>query len=289
VTVWVRRLVLGALIVFGAVLFVRSPDDPTFTPRDANAEVMADLSYARPGLEPHERQLLDVYLPRDRTGPVPAVVWIHGGGWVSGDKSDPMGPSEWTERGIAVVAVNYRLADDDAAIADAVADTHAALDHVFVNAASWGIDPGRVALYGHSAGGHLGVLLAVGDAPVVGAVAAGAPLDLVELLDPDVATMGGLIGEDAVDFTRSALGCVRVDRVCEELAEAMSPTRLPSDATPILVIHGDADRFVAVGQARGFDVAHARSPSVVVRVVPGAGHVFFAEEAFAFLEPLLFA
>lgn len=283
-----RLALLVVSIAVGMILLAAQSrrSDPTYTPVDAGARLIADVAYDGPGETAHPAHRLDVYLPAEPVEPMPAVVWIHGGGWVAGDKSDPMGPADWTDDGVAVVAVNYRLGPG-ATIGDAVSDVRAALAHVRRSAGAWGLDPERIGLYGHSAGGHLVAMVAASDEPLAGVVVAGAPLDLVALIDGNGSAFVGLEGAEVVDFVSRALGCVTVDSDCRSSAEAMSPALLPNDESPVLVIHGDADRFVPVDHARAYAEAHGDEPPTTVSIVPGADHEFFAAEAREFLLPRL--
>ncbi len=109
---------------------------------------------------------VDVYGPPAGCPPVPVVFWVHGGGWSTGDKANPSTATKaaWAaENGWALVAVNYRLSAPGAGV---VWPTHgqdvaAAVGHTLDHAAELGIDPQRVALMGHSAGGHLVSIVSV--------------------------------------------------------------------------------------------------------------------------------
>src|SRR5712671_3590392 len=69
-------------------------------------DVKRDIPYAD---KAHERQVLDVYSPPNAKD-LPVVVWIHGGGWQSGDKTDvQIKPKVFTEKGFVFVSTNYRL------------------------------------------------------------------------------------------------------------------------------------------------------------------------------------
>ncbi len=102
---------------------------------------------------------LDVYLPVG-CGPVPVVVWVHGGAWRAGDKRDP-GVEEKValanSLGAALVAVNYRLSTPGSGVLwpDHGNDVVAALAWLREVGPEHGLDPERVALIGHSAGAHL--------------------------------------------------------------------------------------------------------------------------------------
>lgn len=117
--------------------------------------VQRDLPYADPA---HERQVLDVYAPKDAKD-LPVVFWIHGGGWQTGDKKDvQLKPQAFTERGFIFVATNYRLlpAVD---IGTIVRDVAKAAGWVHKHIAEHGGDPKRLFIMGHSAGAQLAALL----------------------------------------------------------------------------------------------------------------------------------
>lgn len=107
----------------------------------------------------HERHVLDVYAPKDAKG-APIVIWIHGGGWQAGDKTDVQGkPAFFVSKGCVFVAPNYRLlphVDMPTLIGDVAKAVRWAHDH----GAKYGGDPKRLLLMGHSAGAQLAALLA---------------------------------------------------------------------------------------------------------------------------------
>ncbi len=114
-----------------------------------------DLPYrdeSSPGWDAYmeERCKLDVYYPADEEG-YPTVVWFHGGGLRGGNKSVP---SQLKERGVAVVAVNYRLFPKVKCPAY-IEDAAAAVGWTFKNIERYGGDPGLIFVSGHSAGGYL--------------------------------------------------------------------------------------------------------------------------------------
>ena len=116
---------------------------------------LKDLAYG-PGV----REVLDVYLPQTSSREAaPVVVMVHGGGWCVGDKA-AAGVTEnkvarWVDRGFVFVSINYPMvADGDDALAQA-RHVAKAVAYVQSRARSWGADPDRVVLMGHSAGAHL--------------------------------------------------------------------------------------------------------------------------------------
>src|SRR6266852_4209804 len=108
---------------------------------------------------------LDLYVPNSG-GPFPVVVWVHGGGWQTGDKSDPNPALREVNRGYAVVSINYRLQilhpaplDPNLAFPVQIKDCKAAVRWLRANAATYNLDPNRIGAWGESAGGHLSSLL----------------------------------------------------------------------------------------------------------------------------------
>ncbi len=103
-----------------------------------------------------ERCVVDVYHPVAKTG-AQVVVWFHGGGLTGGEKHIP---AELQDKGVCVVAVNYRLspkAQHPAYIEDAAA----AVAWTKKNIAKYGGDPAKIIIAGHSAGGYLALMLAL--------------------------------------------------------------------------------------------------------------------------------
>src|SRR5260370_23688541 len=148
---------------------------PTVGP---SASTLPDLPYA--ALDPAEQ--LDLYLPAAGAHPAPLLIWIHGGGWRTGDKSQITGfarpsvqaPSpgpcrdivevqvpdiaELLAKGYAVVAVNYRLTRDPVAAAP---DAKAAVPFLRANAQRFRLAPDRFAAWADSARGYSALILPV--------------------------------------------------------------------------------------------------------------------------------
>jgi acetyl esterase/lipase len=105
----------------------------------------------------HERQVLDFYkAPSDK--PTPLLFFIHGGGWVHGDKNTFNGVKAYLDAGISVVAINYRYTSQAQAagvmppVKAPLEDAARALQFVRSKAAEWNIDKQRIGASGGSAG-----------------------------------------------------------------------------------------------------------------------------------------
>ena len=119
--------------------------------------LLKDVPYANEG-----KQRMDVYLPRQPAG-APVIFMVHGGAWRLGDK-DARAVVEnkvarWVPQGFIFISTNYRLLPDTAPLEQAE-DIARALATAQAKAASWGGDPTRFILMGHSAGAHLVALVA---------------------------------------------------------------------------------------------------------------------------------
>lgn len=127
------------------------------------------LAYGDVVFGPHARHRYDVHLPSGTppAGGWPWFLWVHGGGWWQGDKTDKLQlPEAGFPYGLAFVSTNYRLSGDGA-YPQHIADVLAALRHVRANAAAYGLHPEKVGLWGNSAGAHLALVaaMATGQAP----------------------------------------------------------------------------------------------------------------------------
>ena len=135
-------------------------DDQASRSVPAGARLIADVSY---GNDPAQR--FDVYVPtQPAAGAAPVVFFVHGGGWARGDKTNGrvLEPkvAHWIAQGDIVVSTNYRMLPTP--VSQQAEDVAAAIAFAQSRAASWGGDPARFILMGHSAGAHLVALLAAG-------------------------------------------------------------------------------------------------------------------------------
>ncbi|GGN76152.1 hypothetical protein GCM10010112_48120 [Actinoplanes lobatus] len=251
---------------------------------------------------------LDLFRP-PVDGPLPLVIWVHGGAWRYGtNKHDgpQLAPARIGDRilaaGYALARVTYRLSAE-ATFPAPLHDVKAAVRWLRRNAADLGLDRSRFAIWGESAGGHLAALVALtGDDPTVGdhdpgvsdAVRAGvlwyAPSNLLTMAAQN--HPHGLQDHDAPDSPESRLVGGPVQEMPKESAAASPASYVSPNAPPLLLVHGDQDRVVPVGQSREL---HERLTAVgapaELRIVPGADHCFvgadlapLVHEGLAFLD-----
>lgn len=219
---------------------------------------------------------LDLSVPAGE-GPFPLIIWIHGGGWHSGERQ-PHGDqlaARFCPAGFAVAAVGYRLTPE-AAFPAQIEDCNAALAWLRRYAADYRLDANRVGVIGHSAGGHLCALMAV-----TGGLErfAGGEVQAAVCWSP-VCDLDRERGE----WPKSMFTWNPVDRFSQTFfpgggydaafARGASPASyVHGKAPPMLIVHGDRDDVVPIGQARAFaDALRASGAEVDYRVAEGRDH-----------------
>lgn len=171
-----------------------------------------------------ERCVLDIYYPEDATG-FPTVVWFHGGGITGGEKFIP---NELKERGIAVVAVNYRLSPkvkNPAYIDDAAA----AIAWVFKHIDEYGGDPGKIFISGHSAGGYLAAMV-------------GLDKSWLQQYGEDADRLAGIIDFSGHAVTHMTIRAERGISDKQPIIDEFAPLyHVRSDAPPLVLVSGDRE------------------------------------------------
>lgn len=131
---------------------------PHSSPARHGLEVLRDVPYLAGGLTEHR---LDVWRPLERSGPLPVVLYIHGGGFrILSKETHWIFGLVFARRGYVVFNISYRLAPRHPFPA-ALADAAAAYRFVAEHAAEYGGDPSRLVVAGESAGANLATSLAV--------------------------------------------------------------------------------------------------------------------------------
>jgi len=205
---------------------------------------------------PHGRrsQMLDVYVPDIPTSPRPLMVWIHGGGWYSGDKSVPPGLG-LLPRGYVVASINYRLSGE-AVFPAQIFDCKAAIRYLRAHAREYGIDPTRIGAWGDSAGGQLAALLGTtnGRKEYEGSEGVLGPSSSVQAVCDWYGPTDFL---QAMDRNGAGAGAVRllfggVVSAHTQAAALASPAEQVGRAppAPFLIMHGDEDPLVPLHQSQ---------------------------------------
>ena len=229
--------------------------------------LLADVTY---GTASGQELKMDVFVSRE-DAPAPALVYFHGGGWVGGSKAPSMlYTMPYLSMGWTVVNVEYRMAGTALAPA-AVEDTRCAVRYVLSRQKDFNIDPTRIVLSGHSAGGHLALITAM--LPV----SAGLDRQCAGRDEIEVAAVVNWYGiTDVVDeldgpnMKEYAVRWLGAQPDREGIARRVSPlTHVRPGLPPVITIHGDQDNLVpyahAVRLKAGLDRAGVANELVTVR------------------------
>jgi acetyl esterase/lipase len=246
---------------------------------------LANITYAVAG---GTELKLDVYRPRKLGPPRPTLVFVHGGGWVSGAKEDAvLWLIPWLEAGWPAVNVEYRISRTAPAPA-AVEDVRCALRWVSRFAQDHGFDPARIVVSGDSAGGHLALATALlppttgldrgCTVPYPAGTNSWVSVPEWNVLPAAVVSWYGitdvldmLSGPGARGYAIEWLGS-RPGR--EALARTLSPlSHIRAGVPPVITIHGDADPVVPYSHAVRLHEALGKA-GVAHRLVtiPGGEH-----------------
>lgn len=231
------------------------------------------------------RQVLDCFYPRENNGSMPAVIWIHGGGWSDENLTKRYRPEmelvQLAKMGFFIASVEYRLLQH-AVFPAQIQDCKCAVRYLRAHAGELGIDPACIGAWGESAGGHLAALLGTAgrveefegnggwkeySSEIQAVCPWYAPYDMLE----DARQSEG----DPNSLSQRLFGGSILEK--EDLIRKASPIfyagkKLP----PFLVMHGDSDRLVPLSQTENFYAAARKAGNPIEKiVVPGQGHGFF--------------
>ena len=267
---------------------------------------MRTLTYASPN---GTDLVLDLYLPANAIRhPIPVVLFLHGGGWSGGTRTT--GPDFgrfFAQDGFAMASIEYRLTPSVTFPAN-VEDVRSAVRWLKANASTHGLDPGRICLWGTSAGGHLAAVAALappgtfeGSDNLNQTSAVRCVLDAygptrfdvmdkqaeeerAALQQPVVTIMvgGGRGGgrgaapHDDASSPESRLLGAPVQSVPDRVRAASPITYVNKDAPSFLIMHGLADSSVPHGQSvMLYEALKAVGQEVTLRLVDGLPHTFF--------------
>jgi len=226
---------------------------------------------------------LDVVAPAEDGTRRPAIMQIHGGSWVMGDKREQGWPlmSHLAANGWVCFNLNYRLSPG-ATFPDHLIDLKAGLAWIRDHAEDFRIDPDFIAVTGGSAGGHLAALMAL---------TANRPEYQPGFGEADTSLQAAVPIYGVYDFT-SRLGTNRLpfwyrrleaqimkafrDEEPEKFRRASPIEQIHPDAPPFFVIHGDRDTLAPVEEARYFadQLRETSKAPVVYAELGGAQHAF---------------
>jgi acetyl esterase/lipase len=219
---------------------------------------------------------MDIYYPQKAEGAAPAILYVHGGAWTKGSK-DP-GPAindvrMLQQRGYLVASIDYRLAPRYKFPAQ-IEDVKCAVRFLRANAAVYGIDGDRIGAMGGSAGGHLVSLLGLsGDQDFnTSGGNAGQSVRVQAVVDmygpSDISVVPGGVDRGLLMQVFGAS-----DRGAAVVRQASPVSYVSADDPPFLIIHGEKDPLVPVGQSELLYAAlKAAGVPVELLKVKNAGH-----------------
>src|SRR5262249_50544251 len=214
------------------------------------------------------------------------IIWVHGGAWLAGSKNGNNPAMSFLDKGYAVAAINYRLSQQ-AVFPAQIEDCKAAVRFLRANAKKYNLNPDAFGAWGASAGGHLVALLGtsgdvkelegkVGDHTDVSSrvqcvVDFFGPVDLTKMAAQ--AGPKSALDHDAADSPESKLVGGPIQQNKEKAAKANPITFGTKDDPPVLMLHGDADPLVPLGQSELLlDALKKAGVEVELVVVKGGGH-----------------
>ena len=273
-----RFLVIAALLLGSGFSYAR-----------AEVRQSKDLEFARVG---DTSLKLDLYIPAETKQP-PVVVWVHGGAWRSGSKTNPS-ILPLTDRGFAVASVDYRLSPV-AKFPAQIHDIKAAIRYLRATADQHGVDAKKITIAGGSAGGHLAALVGVTNGVKKLEGDAGAHRGQSSDVQAVVIFYGASNLTSILAQSTPHGQSVRVPALelllggqpdsQAELARLASPVfHVDKADPPILWYHGDQDYQMPINQAHEMVGAYKKLGNpITLEVVYGGGHggkLFYTSEQF---------
>jgi acetyl esterase/lipase len=302
-----RRGLLSALFALAALSVAAAADKPA--PPNLNqavafpggATAQRDLTYA--AMEGFRPLTLDLYQmpskPKDL--PRPAILFVHGGGWASGDARHmdgfddfPAALAALAAKGYVVASVNYRLSGE-AHFPAAVQDVKSAIRWLRGRAGDYNIDTTRMMVWGAEAGGQIAALVGTScgvatlepaaDAKSKARLASDCVEGVIDWHGPaDLASWdtGAAHAAEAGAPTRlgAYLGCEPADCAAGLVRTASPLTYIGSMSPPFLIQHGSADTEVLPDQSQKlYDALKAQSVPAEILIYPGVGQDFARDGA----------
>ena len=238
-----------------------------------------DVEYGRPGGKP---LLLDLYIP-DGSGPFPAAILVHGGGFDQGSKSTNVRPlfEPLANAGFAWFSIDYRMAPEFR-FPEASADVNTAIEWVKANAKNYHVDPARIALIGESAGGFLVNYAGTHETPqtkVAAVVDFYGPVDYGKLAQerrdhPERFNMASINRHAANGGGIHFFGASALDAEGLEKLRKVSPIfAVHKGMAPFLCIHGTKDDQVSYDQSTAMcEAMHRAGAACELITIQDGGH-----------------
>ena len=267
------RIFVSSLLLLFMLLPAISQEKEKKKPKNnvpEGVEVIRDLEFAKPN---GYSLKLDLYRPKERTEELPIVIWVHGGGWKNGSKTNCK--ASWlAQHGFAVASISYRLTDVAQWPAQ-IDDCRASVRWLRANAKEHGLNPKNIGVFGSSAGGHLVALMGTRPVDEAGRVQAVCdwfgPTDLLTMPPNNVGN--GRTEEDIAQSNGALLLGATVRDIPDKAKDASALNHVSSDDAPFLIMHGSEDPGVPLDQSIKFhEKLRAADVEAELIVIDGAKH-----------------
>ena len=255
-----------------------APPARTPPPPPPGIDVLHDVVFGKGGTQDLRAEIA---WPENASKPMPAVIYIHGGGWAAGNqRGSPI--LQIAKAGYFGASIEYRLSGVAKWPAQ-IQDCKLAVRWLRANAAKYNIDPNRIGVWGGSAGGHLvaclgtmaGVKEYEGDGGYPGV--SSAVQAVVDYFGPTDFTHADIYTPQALKVTEGLFGVPYAQN--PDLWKSGSPLfYVKAGDPPMLLVHGDSDNLVPLAQSTVLDEALTKAgvPHQLV-VVKNGGHGFGAK------------
>lgn len=261
-------------------------DDSTYTKGyqlDGTAAVYKDLRYG----ERSDKQALDLYIPCAGKAPYPLIVYIHGGGFIQGDKTRHlMAMLQGLRYGYALAAVNYRLADE-AAYPAMVDDVAEGIRFLKAKASPYGLDPQRFLLWGETHGAFLACQIGIGGPKgkldgasfghaddalrVAGVVDYWAPTSLEEHQHLEKLLNKGKKDPQYLEEIQFGAKGAELTALLQKSAHPLAD--VDGTEPPFYILHGAEDDAMPLAFSRSYQYAlQAAKDDVSLEILPDTGH-----------------
>ncbi|MEO0538330.1 MAG: alpha/beta hydrolase [Cyanobacteria bacterium P01_A01_bin.123] len=273
---WLFRVLFGAIFSFGML----GCGLTTISQKNVSKH-WKSIEYANES----PSQNLDIFLPKTGDPPYPTILYIHGGGFMAGNKHGGANAIAQPTllKGYAFVTIDYRLSGE-ALFPAAVNDSLDAVRFLKANAEAYNIDPNRIAVWGSSAGGNLATMVATkgnakDETDVRAAVNWFGPIEF-DTMDAQFEQLGlepkmGKTSSDSSPESRYLGVIVGTDEAAVLVTDANPETYIDSSDPPMYIQHGSADTNVPYLQSKNFAdklSAAIGEDKVVFELLDGAGH-----------------
>ena len=241
---------------------------------EGKVEILDDVLVGKAG----SRDLLaDLFLPPSKEKGKPAIVVIHGGGWMEGDKNQLRGHGLFLARmGFVCLCASYRLSQE-AKWPSQLEDVKCAIRYLKANCEKYDIDPERIGVTGNSAGGHLSLMATVDSENFEGKGGHNefdSKVKAVCAIYPPT-----LVREEVPEGKFNAFAFMMGDEATSADYEKASPIKYDlSGFPPCLLIHGSGDQTVPLSETTDFyEILKENNRTAELHIYADEGHAFDGE------------